>query len=55
MEELIHKDMIQRLADLEKKHSKKRKEIDGKSTCNIETTSIKAVQTLVPLFYMSEL
>ena len=46
--ELIHKSVIQRLAD-------KRKEIDGKSTCNIETTSIKAVQTLVPLFYMSEL
>src|SRR6185312_3139801 len=39
--ELIHKDVIQRLADLEKKYTEKRKEIDGKSTCSIETTSSK--------------
>jgi len=35
--ERIHKDVIQRLADLEKAHAGKIKEINGKSTCDIET------------------
>ena len=39
--ELIHKDVIQRLADLEKSYADKRKEIDGKSArLTLKRTSV---------------